>query len=527
MRILIFALTLILGVVGMVHAEEQYTNKLIRETSPYLLQHAHNPVDWYPWGDEAIAAAQRMDKPIFLSIGYSTCHWCHVMEDESFSNPEVARVINKYYIPIKVDREERPDIDTIYMDAVSAMTGSGGWPLTVFLTPDLKPFYGGTYFPPEDRWGRPGLVKVLTHIADTWSKRREEILASAESITNTLYRQANAAGIGGLPGEKTLARAFEQLSGNFDTANGGFGDKPKFPNAHTLSFLLRCWKRSNDTTALGMVEKTLREIAAGGIRDHLGGGFHRYSTDEKWRLPHFEKMLYDQALLARAYLEAYQATGNQEYADVAREIFEYLLRDMRHTAGAFYSAEDADSPDPDDPSSILEGSFYLWRSAQIQEIIGNDAPVVYYYFGVQVEGNLPAGSNNEFRGRNIFYLAHSVKETADRFKKTEDEIRMIIRNAKERLLAARSKRPRPHVDDKILVSWNGLIISSLAFGSRVLDEPRYRTAAAEAAEFILKNMTDSDGKLLRSFRDGRAGIPAMAEDYANYIYGLIDLYEAA
>ncbi|MBI3009078.1 MAG: thioredoxin domain-containing protein [Candidatus Omnitrophica bacterium] len=512
----------------MANSEEPYTNRLIKEKSPYLLQHAHNPVDWYPWGDEAFDKAKKEDKPLFLSIGYSTCHWCHVMEEESFSNPDVARIMNKYFVSIKVDREERPDIDGIYMSAVMAMTGSGGWPLTVFLTPDKKPFYGGTYYPPEDKWGRPGLKTILNSIADAWKNRRDEILASGESLTQAIRQQSVSSSKKTFPLNKdTLEKAHTQFFQRFDSRYGGFGDAPKFPSSHSLSFLLRYWKRTKEAKSIEMVEKTLASMSKGGMYDHIGGGFHRYSTDGQWRVPHFEKMLYDQAILAKSYLEAYQGTGKEEYAQTAREIFEYILRDMTHPEGGFYSAEDADSPSPENPKEKKEGAFYLWSKDEIINILGKEQGEIFsYYFGVEPKGNALQDPFGEFKGKNILYVAHNLEETARRFKKSHVEIEKIIKSSNEKLLTIRSKRPRPHLDDKIIVDWNGLMISSLSFGSRVLNEPRYREAAERSAQFILKHLVREDGRLLHRYRDGESAIPGTIEDYAFFIHGLFDLYEA-
>lgn len=507
---------------------KEAANRLIKEKSPYLLQHANNPVDWYPWGDEAFLKAKKENRPIFLSIGYSTCHWCHVVEEESFSNPEIAGIMNKYFVAIKVDREERPDIDNIYMSAVMAMTGRGGWPLTIFLTPDKKPFYGGTYFPPDDRWGGKGLKTILNSIADAWKNRRDEILRSGDSLTQTIQQRVvtSANETFSLSGE-TLKRSYAEFLQRFDSAYGGFAGAPKFPMGHSLSFLLRYWKRTSEAKALEMVEKTLTEMSKGGIYDHIGGGLHRYSTDGQWRVPHFEKMLYDQAMLARAYLEAYQATGKKEYAKTAREIFEYVLRDMTSPQGGFYSAEDADSPSLENPKEKKEGAFYLWREDEIIKILGKEkAEIFNYYFGVKASGNALADPLGEFKEKNILYVAHSLEETAKHFKKSPEEIEKVIKTAKEKLFSARSKRPKPHLDDKILADWNGLIISSLSFGSRVLDEPRYRQAAENAAQFILNNLVDKDGRLLHRYRDSQAALTATIEDYAFFIYGLHDLYEA-
>jgi hypothetical protein len=524
-------LCLLLG--GYLRAEmatnKTLTNRLGQEKSPYLLQHAHNPVDWYPWGEEAFAKAKKEDKPIFLSIGYSTCHWCHVMEEESFENPEIAKVMNEGFVSIKVDREERPDLDQIYMQAVMAMTGSGGWPMSVFLTPDLKPFYGGTYFPPEDRWGRPGFVTVLNTLSDKWKRDRESVLNSSEELTRILRAEAKQkSALSHALDEDTLKKAYAQLESQFDSRHGGFGPAPKFPRSHSLSFLLRYWKRFKVSEAIEMAEKTLQKMAGGGMYDHLGGGFHRYSTDPYWHIPHFEKMLYDQALLSKTYLEAYQAAGKKDYATVAHEIFEYVLRDMTSPQGAFYSAEDADSaPDPAHPEKKSEGAFYIWTQDEIEGYLGKESAGVFnYYYGVEPQGNAREDPQGEFRGKNILYVGHTVEETAQVFGKTPDEIRKILQEAKAELMGVRSKRLRPHLDDKVLTDWNGLMISSLAFGSRVLEEPRYREAAKKAADFILQKMKTQEGRLMHRWRDGQTAIPAFIEDYAFFIHGLVDLYEA-
>lgn len=526
--------------------ESPFTNRLIHEKSPYLLQHAHNPVDWYPWGEEAFQKAKKEDKPIFLSVGYSTCHWCHVMEAESFSNPKIAKIMNDNFVSIKVDREERPDVDNIYMQVVMAMTGSGGWPMTVILTPDLKPFFGGTYFPPEDKWGSPGLVTLLNAIAHKWKTERKQILESSESITNAVRAEARRkAAANQILDEETLKKAYRQFQSQFDQQFGGFGRAPKFPRSHTLSFLLRYWKRTGQFAPRGansksfeagadrdqpllMVEKTLQEMTKGGMYDHLGSGFHRYSTDGQWRVPHFEKMLYDQAILSNAYLEAYQATGKEEYARVAREIFEYVLRDMTGPYGAFYSAEDADSaPDPLKPEEKSEGSFYLWSQDEIEKVLGKEkAEIFNYYYGVELSGNAPQDPHGEFKGRNILYVAHSFDETAKKFGKSQEEIQAILEESKKILFNIRSKRFRPHLDDKVLTDWNGLMISSLAFGSRVLNEPRYRDAAQKAADFLLEKMKREDGRLMHRYREGEVAITGFIEDYAFFTHGLFDLYEA-
>ncbi|MBI5149927.1 MAG: thioredoxin domain-containing protein [Candidatus Omnitrophica bacterium] len=514
-------------------------NLLSKEKSPYLLQHANNPVHWYPWGDDAFAKAKAEDKPVFLSIGYSTCHWCHVMEHESFENPKIAEVMNKYFVSIKVDREERPDVDNIYMKAVMSLTGSGGWPLSVFVTADRKPFYGGTYFPPDSQWGRPGFKELLLSINDAWQNKRDELIKSSHLISQNLQSKSFWGQIAGNPmlDEGTLRSAYGQFAQRFDSRHGGFGGAPKFPSSHNLSYLLRYWKRANEPKALEMVEKTLTEMSKGGMYDHIGGGFHRYSTDQRWHIPHFEKMMYDQAILTKTYLEAYQATKVEKYAQTTREILEYVLRDMTDTKGGFYSAEDADSLPPEKFANMTpaeglsgektEGAFYLWRYQEIVELLGKEVAEVFnYYYGVESRGNAFSDPHGEFRGKNILYVSHSLDETAQKFGKPAREIQKILNESRNKLLDVRKFRPRPHLDDKILVDWNGLMISSLALGSRVLNEPRYGQAAEKSAQFILSTLVRKDGRLLHRYRDGEAGILGTLEDYAFFIHGLIDLYEA-
>jgi len=508
-------------------AKEHTTNRLAGEKSPYLLQHAHNPVDWYPWGKEAFEAASAQDKPVFLSIGYSTCHWCHVMEKESFSDPGIAALMNSRFICIKVDREERPDIDSIYMSAVVAMTGSGGWPLTVFLTPDQKPFYGGTYFPPEDRWGISGLTTVIESVTDAWENRRAEVTRSGDMLTEALGGRSAGGGDAVSLGGGTLSAAYAHFESTFDREWAGFGTAPKFPMGHNLSFLLRYADREKESDALMMAERSLGAMADGGMYDQIGGGFHRYSTDDQWRIPHFEKMLYDQAILSKACLEAYQATGNERYADIARETLDYVLRDMTDAGGGFYSAEDADSPVPGNPEQKREGAFYLWTREGVLALIGDDdGEVVAYHFGITPEGNAIADPHGEFKNENVLYRAHTLEETARHFDRSPGDVREIIAGASGALFAERAGRPRPHLDDKILTDWNGLMISSFAAASRALNEPAYREAAERSARFIMENLLDDDGRLLHRHRDGASGIPGTIEDYAFFIHGLIDLYEA-
>jgi len=517
--------------------QPQFENRLANEKSPYLLQHANNPVQWYPWGDEAFQKAKSEDKPVFLSIGYSTCHWCHVMAHESFEVPEVAEWINKYFVPIKVDREERPDIDNIYMSAVMAMTGSGGWPLTVFLTHDKEPFFGGTYFPPYSKWGSPGLVDLMHSIHDAWINNRVQLLKTGSSLTATLKERSNASGNSSEDlSPSVLDRAYRDLAQRHDSHHGGFGSAPKFPMGHNLSYLLRYWNKSGDAKALAIVERTLLKMAEGGVYDHLGGGFHRYATDQEWQIPHFEKMLYDQAILARVYLEAYQITHKSFYARIAREIFDYVLRDMNFASGGFYSAEDADSLDPDlqmtpaksfQAHTVKEGAFYLWRYDEIKTALGeSDSGIFNYYYGIKSAGNAHADPHAEFINKNIIYVQESLEATAEKFSQTVTEIEEILRRSRKKLYDLRCQRPRPHLDDKILVDWNGLMISSLAFGARVLNEPRYGEAAQTAADFLLSTLVNHEGRLLHRYRDGEAAILGSIEDYAFFIYGLLDLYEA-
>lgn len=506
-------------------------NRLIREKSPYLLQHAYNPVDWHPWGEEAFATARREGKPVFLSVGYSTCYWCHVMEQESFENPEVAKLMNDTVVAIKVDREERPDIDAIYMSAVQAMTGRGGWPMSVFLTPDGKPFWGGTYFPPEDRFGRPGFKTVLHSISDAWRTKRADVVRSSEQLTQAI-QEGTRTGPSVQLTTGLLERAAEQFGKQFDATYGGFGRAPKFPRSHSVSFLLRAWTRTQDPQTLAMVETTLDAMARGGMHDHVGGGFHRYSTDRKWLVPHFEKMLYDQALLARTYLEAYQVTGKVQYAEVARDIFEYVLRDMRDPTGAFHSAEDAGEVGK-------EGEYYVWTPQEIDAVLSaEEATLFKRFYGVTPGGNFEHDTT-------ILSIATPLDAFVAKEQRSIDEVRDQLETARKKLLTVRSQRKRPHRDDKILTDWNGLLIGSLAYGARVLDEPRYAQAAREAASFLLEHLqaaspaaggTSSpvgtepsrlrNGRLLHRYRDGEASIPAFLDDYAFLAWGLTDLYEA-
>jgi len=487
-------------------------NALIHEKSPYLLQHAYNPVHWYPWGEEALRRAKEEDKPIFLSIGYATCHWCHVMARESFENPQTAALLNEHFVSIKVDREERPELDALYMKAVQLIAGTGGWPLSVFLTPALKPFYGGTYFPPEPRHGLPAFTELLETLSRFWHERRTQLEANAEQViqlVRTMYEQPRRAGAEELT-EDLLANAYEQLVLQFDATHGGFGAKvpawsakaPKFPLPCFSAFLLRYYHRTREPSALKMVTKTLNAMARGGIFDQLGGGFHRYATDQLWLVPHFEKMLYDNALLARAYTEAYQVTGEGFLAEIANRTLDWVLREMTDRTGGFYSALDADSEG-------REGAFYLWSPAEITAVLGDaDGDVLARYFGVTSEGNFEGGTS-------VLSRAASAAN-ADA---------AMIRRAMQQLLAARNQRVRPATDDKILTSWNGLMISAFALGYQVFRDSRYRAAAIEASTFILEQLR-SDGQVLHRYRDGEASIPGTLSDYAFFTVALLDLYEA-
>ena len=518
-------------------AHVQHSNRLVHQKSPYLLQHAHNPVDWYPWGEEAFAKARREKKPIFLSIGYSTCHWCHVMERESFESEEVAAIMNSRFVNIKVDREERPDVDRVYMTFVQATTGGGGWPLNVWLTPALKPFVGGTYFPPEDRYGQPSFTKVLRRIAEAWEKDHAKISESGSQIMAALVRSATAAPAEGAG--KVEARliddAYQQIARGYDAREGGFGGAPKFPRPVTLDFLFHVYRRSAPNSeageaALGMALLTLRKMAAGGMHDQLGGGFHRYSVDALWRVPHFEKMLYDQAQLASAYLDAYQITGDLSYEAIARDTLDYVRRDLTDPAGGFYSAEDADSLTKAGGSEKAEGAFYVWTKKEIDEALGEYAELFDYQYGVEADGNAPEGSDpqGEFRGKNILYERQSFTETAKHFGRSELDVDESMRYRRATLFDLRAKRPRPHLDDKVITAWNGLMISAFARAAQVLGDTNYLEAATRSAEFVRDKLYDAKALTLRrSYRGGPSEIGGFAEDYAFYIQGLLDLYEAS
>jgi uncharacterized protein len=541
--------------------QPQRKNRLTHEKSPYLLQHAHNPVDWYPWGEDAFAKARRENKPIFLSVGYSTCHWCHVMAHESFESEEVAAIMNREFVNIKVDREERPDVDRVYMTFVQATTGGGGWPMSVWLTPDLKPFVGGTYFPSEDRYGQPGFKKVLERIAAAWKDDHDRIVEQGGKIVAALRESQSTPAAEGKIDAGILDAAYRQIERSYDPKEGGFGSASKFPRPVTLNFLTRSYARGPESEAgkqaLEMALFTLRKMAAGGMHDHLGGGFHRYSVDRYWHVPHFEKMLYDQAQLAIAYLDAFQITRDPQYRSVARDLLDYVARDMTSKEGGFFSAEDADSFFEHGKPEHGEGAFYIWTKKEIDAALGDAAEIFDFHYGVQSHGNAPEGSDpqDEFRGKNILIERHTIAETAKQFRNTgilpvrpagvspakgrtrggepadserESAVRDLLKQSRAKLFASRAKRPRPHLDDKIIAAWNGLMISAYARAAQVLDEPRYLEAARRAAKFLRANLYDEKSELLfRNYRDGRSVVEGFADDYAFVIQGLLDLYEAS
>ena len=523
-------------------------NRLSNETSPYLRQHAGNPVDWYPWGEEALRAARERERPIFLSIGYSACHWCHVMEHESFENDDIAGLMNRWFINIKVDREERPDLDQIYMNAVIALSGRGGWPMSVFLTPELKPFFGGTYWPPDSRMVMPGFRDVLTKVAEAWDSNRERVFQGADELTQAVVQMGGPVGERGEPAEDLLRNAMNALLRSADRQHGGFGGAPKFPHPMDLRLLLHCWKRFGSDDALSVVQLSLDKMARGGIYDHLGGGFHRYSTDAHWLVPHFEKMLYDNALLVPVYLEAYQATRvaefvrippgesgrqnshefcyhNDDFARVARETLDYVLREMTSPDGGFYSTQDADSEG-------VEGKFFVWSEDEIVEQLGpDDARLFNYCYDVTAGGN--------WEGHNILNRVKTHAQAAKMLGVAEDELSQVLHRCRETLLVVRSQRVAPGRDEKVLVSWNGLMIAAMARGAQVLGDSRYADAARNAADFLLKNVRDpgwmrrgapiqgrdESGRLLHGWKDGRAALNAYLDDYACLIDALVELYQ--
>ena len=490
-----------------------YTNRLIHETSPYLLQHAHNPVDWYPWGEEALTRARKENKPILLSIGYSSCHWCHVMEKESFENEEIAKIMNQRFINIKVDREERPDLDEVYMNAVQVMTGSGGWPLNLFLTPDLVPYHGGTYFPPEERGGMPGFAKVLVIVSDYYHTHRDEIEKLKAQVKEALHQiieivPSEEKG----PGEEILSKAFDSFEKEFDPDHGGFGRAPKFPSSMTVSFLLRYWKRAGSAEALSMVELTLEKMADGGIYDHLGGGFHRYSVDGRWLIPHFEKMLYDNALLSKIYFETFLATRKEKYRRVAEEVLNYVRREMTHPEGGFFSTQDADTEGE-------EGKFYVWSREEIKGILGKERGVPFCaYFGVTPQGNFEGG-------RNVLHVASTLEKVSEQHGIALPDLGKVLEEGEKKLFAEREKRTRPGRDEKILTCWNGLMVSGFVSGFKATGNEDYLKQAKRSVLFILDRMK-KNGRLMRVSKGDRSHTFGYSEDYAFFIQALLDLYEA-
>jgi uncharacterized protein YyaL (SSP411 family) len=523
-------------------------NRLARERSPYLLQHANNPVDWYAWGDEAFARARSEDKPIFLSIGYSTCHWCHVMEHESFESAAIADALNRDFVSIKVDREERPDIDRVYMTFVQATTGAGGWPMSVFLTPELKPFFGGTYFPPSSRWGRPGFSEVVAEIVRAWRDDRGRLVNSSATIVDRLRSATGSDDVSGdrgsVAGISALETGISQFAQSYDPRHGGFGGAPKFPRPSELLFLLHAHAVTGNFQARQVALGTLEAMARGGIRDQIGGGFHRYSVDAQWRVPHFEKMLYDQAQLVLAYLDAYQVSGDVAFAAVAEDTLEYVAREMTAPNGAFHSAEDADSLPVDSAADAhgsaagrasaaekREGAFYVWTAAEIDRLIGDDAAIVRRRFGVEDKGNALADPQGEFVGQNILYVAQSFEEIAARSSTSVADVESAIDRARLKLYEARCGRPRPHLDDKLVTAWNGLMIAAYARAARVLvTSPRrqdWRRIAERAGNVLRSTIWNSEeGRVFRRYRDGEAAVDGFCEDYACLVWGLLELFQA-
>ena len=514
-------------------------NRLINEKSPYLLQHAYNPVDWYPWGDEAFEKARSEEKPIFLSIGYSTCYWCHVMEREVFENEDLADLMNRYVVSIKVDREERQDVDRVYMSALQAMIGSGGWPMSMFLTPDLRPFFGATYIPPTGQPGRPGFREILEEIHHLWSTDRKQIEEAGGRVGEYLAQLSNPSAEPTEAGEQALHAGFHSFSRSYDNINAGFGGAPKFPRAVAFNFLFRYHRKTSNQQALEMSLETLRRMASGGMHDHIGGGFHRYATDERWHVPHFEKMLYDQAQLAISYLEAYQITHDKFFGNVARDVLGYVVRAMTHPDGGFYSAEDAESfvvpgghpaaGNSPESGRKEEGAFYVWTTEEIDRTLSpEEARVFDRCFGVEENGNVTSDPHGVFRGKNILHVVATPEDLAKQLDLPVEQVSATLESARRKIFDVREKRPRCHLDDKILTSWNGLMISAFALASQVLDDREYLRTAERAAGFILDKLRDkASGRLLHRYRDGEACYDGQLNDYAFFIQSLIDLYEAS
>ena len=508
---------------------EPHSNRLIHQKSPYLLQHSRNPVDWYPWGEEAFTKARTENKLIFLSIGYSTCHWCHVMEHESFENPAIAQILNEHFVSIKVDREERPDVDRVYMLFVQSTTGSGGWPMSVFLTPNIQPFLGGTYYPPDDRYGRPGFGSLLTRLADIWAKQPEKIIEQSDRFTEAIqsYLVSTPGKEAPDPQAEWLDLGYEQLAQGFDPDEGGFSPAPKFPRPAVFNFLFRYWYRTGSERARDMALFSLRKMANGGMYDHLGGGFHRYSVDARWHVPHFEKMLYDQAQLAVAFLEAFQISGDNWFAQIARETLGYIKRDLTSPDGGFYSAEDADSLPATDSDHKREGAFYVWTDEEINTVLTPDEAVVFRRtYGVERAGNVSAESDphGELAGQNVLFRQTEPEVVVKLTGKSVGDVQQLLDSAKKKLFAARTHRPRPHLDDKIVTAWNGMTISAFAKAYQVLGDLQHLQTAQQAADFLQRHLYQK--RLLRSYREGPSSVFAFAEDYAFLIQCLLDLYEA-
>ncbi|KAI8577105.1 hypothetical protein K450DRAFT_253677 [Umbelopsis ramanniana AG] len=518
----------------------KFTNRLAKEKSPYLLQHAHNPVDWYPWGKEAFDKAVAENKVIFLSVGYSTCHWCHVMEHESFESEEVADIMNKFYVNIKVDREENPGVDKMYMTYVQLTSGRGGWPMSVFLTPDKYPIFGATYFPPDDKHGRPGFKTVLKRVAQMWEANPDTLKENATDTIEQLrsYAEQSGTGSAAMDFSKITSSVYEHLESSYDSKQGGFGGAPKFPTSCQFAYLLdyhhymKKEGKKQAQKALDMVLFTLKKIAHGGIHDHVGNGFHRYSTDDQWHVPHFEKMLYDQAQLLSTYASAYKITKDDFFADTMRDIIKYVERDLQHDGGGFYSAEDADSYPEKGATKKLEGAFCVWEKSELTDILGeDDADIFSHHYDVKKNGNVDPAQDphGELEGKNVLIERSTASETAKQFNITEDQVNDVLNRCKDKLWALRlEKRPKPHRDDKILTSWNGLMISGLAQAAQALQDPKIGQLAEKAALFIKNNMYQADSStLIRSYREGPSSIEGFLEDYAFLIQGLIDLYETS
>jgi len=511
------------------HAEEgMMPNRLIYSDSPYLLQHAFNPVDWHTWGDDAFQKARERDQPIFLSVGYSTCFWCHVMERKVFSDPDIAQTLNQRAVPVKVDREEQPDVDRIYMQALRMMRQGGGWPMSMFLTPELKPFFGATYIPPQGRGQQPGFPGVVRQISNAWTSRRDQVEKTAEKLTKGLRQRLTPSFSPTPVGASELQSGYDALVQQYDSTHGGFGDPPKFPQPATPSFLLHYYERTGTQAALDMTTHTLREMANGGMYDHIGEGFHRYSTDERWFKPHFEKMLYDQALLTRTYLHAHELTGEEGFAQVARNVLSFVDRKMTRAGGGFYSAINAESLPHEDAEEPIEGASYVWTADEIDEHLPADrARVFKYVFGVEENGNVDDDPRGEFTGKNILYRAHSNAEAAEKFGLSTEEVDTRLRAAEQTLFEVRQKRIQPSLDNKSVTAWNGMMLSAYARAYDVLGDEAYRETAVKAANFLLEELYDEErGRLYRRYRNGEVAHNANLEDYAYLAWGLLDLYEA-